>query len=171
MTNEEIVLSKLNNNRFLGNKPIHFDIEKNGYWFSEIDKQSYVNEFKRKIDVLKSQTSIVDRVRKITHMSYNTYHENGKYQCRAGARRSTCDIWRIYKYYFGDIDIFSIMRALYKLVYDGELNTYRCPDVRKRVYWHDSWRTRNLDEKAELGIPMTEWKDIGLNYGQIKEIS
>lgn len=164
MKNEEIVLDKLNNNRFLGKNPIHFDTGESRYYWDSLEYERYKDRLEVDINALKGFTEILDRVRKITKMHYNTYHENGRFQCNSSARRSTVDIWRIYKYYFGDIDLFSIMRALYQLVVDEDLNTYRCPDIRKRVYWRDSYgRVKNLDVKAELGVPLSEWENIGLN--------
>lgn len=164
MTNEEIVLSKLNGNRFLGKNPLHFDVQPENqiFYFSHQDYENYKKNFEGALDKLKSLTEPIDRVRQITLMKYNTYHFNNRFQCYGHARRSTCDIWRIYKYYFGDVDIFTIMRALYQLVVSEDLNTFRCPDIRKRVYWRESYGEKNIHVAAELGVPLSEWKNIGL---------
>lgn len=174
MTNEEIVLEKLNNNKFLGKSPIHFDaIITSDSWWTETEKSFYLETFNKKIQGLKSLESVLDRVREIINISkgYRTYNRYNNFQCYAGARRSTTDIWRIYKYYFGEIDIFSIMRALYQLVTKEDLRTYRCSTIRKRVFWKERWGAKDLNVKAELGVPLSEWENIGINYEQTKAVS
>ena len=99
---------------------------------------------------------------------YPTYSIKNRFQCKPNARRSAVDIWRIYKNYFGDIDIFSIMRALYELVYiDWVLSTIRCCTVRKQVFWipaMEGFYGRIIKDNlnSELGVNIKEWKNIGL---------
>jgi hypothetical protein len=158
MTNEEKVLDKINNNRWFGKSPLYFRT------FTDIENAD-----------LHSINDITERVYKIFTISkYSaTLDSRGRYQCCGGANRSTGDVWRIYKYYFGDIDIFTIMRALYKLVSDSRLGTFRCSTVRKRVFWliNGTYTCRNFDDPAEFGVPLRDWKDIGLSNDQTTQVS
>lgn len=177
MTNEEIILNKIATNNKLGSLPIMFrsGIPKKSLFYYNMDyiamvEQQYEKDMK-KLETLKDNGNVLDRVNEITLIKSPTYYTNGRFQCHGAARRSTIDIWRLYKYYFGDIDIFSIMRALFELVLNHKLNTYRCPDIRKRVFWRDSYgNTVDLQTPAELGVPFSEWKNIGLNV-KTKKIS
>ena len=168
MTNEEIVLERLKN-PFLGKYPIHFDATNNLYYFHYVNSlDNYKQMLKDDIDILKSETSVKDRVYKILSMyRYPTYSIKNRFQCKPNARRSTADIWRIYKNYFGDTDIFSIMRALYELVYiDRKLSTIKCCTVRKQVFWIPEMegygRTIRDYLNSELGVNLKEWENIGL---------
>ena len=160
MTNEEIVLSNINNRtknmRFMFLHP-----RKDNYPFGRIHEEQ-LEKYNNFIKDLKSTADIKSRVHKIIIYGKATFYETGRLQCKSGARRSTLDIWKIYKFYFGDIDIFSIMRVLYDLVKNGNVNTYRCPNIRKRVYWIDIWKYKDYDVLAELGVALKEWENIGL---------
>ncbi len=173
MTNEEIVLDRLNN-RWLGKSPIQFKPQLLFYTYfcsSEKEKESaqkrFEKSFDKDIEDLKSKITIEDRVIKILEMwGYQTYIKN-RFQCKASSRRSAPDIWRIYRNYFGEIDIFSIMRVLYELsIVDRKLSTTKCNNVRKQVFWIPSMEGGNLYQElnsiSELGVNIREWKNIGL---------
>lgn len=166
MTNEQRVMENWNRNRFLGKSAVEFRVSNNytGDYGNRLNL-----ELKERIEALKKIDNIVDRVNKILLISrhYSTYIVGtSRFQCRPGARRSTVDIWRIYKNYFEEVDIFTIMRALYVLVNDRNLNTIRCSTVRKRVFWYDSYNNKDFYIRAELGVPLSEWKEIGLNQNE-----
>lgn len=166
MTNEEIVLSNISERksryRFL------FKLMDRRYFCCDMHYKEAVDSFQYDVDKVKNATTIEDRVLAILKCGKSTFFESGGYQCKSGARRSTLDIWAIYKYYFGQIDVFTIMRTLYKLVNTvPDLNTYRCPNIRKRVFWFYEYRpTKDMDVKAELGVPMSEWEHIGENMNE-----
>lgn len=167
MTNEEIVLSNINtrtkNMRFKFLPPNRVD------YFDGRSYEGQLELYNDFIKDLKETPDVKSRVYKIMKYGRTTYYETGRYQCHSGARRSTLDIWKIYKFYFGDIDVFSIMRVLYELVKtDPDLNTYRCPNIRKRVFWFYSgyFKEKDMNVRAELGVPMSEWEHIGENYVQ-----
>lgn len=163
MTNEEIILEKISSVR-VGKTPLKFSIGSRDDYWSLQQYQASTEHLEEKIKYLKSIKDITMRVDEIIDLaeSYKTYTEDGKFQCGACCRRSTVDIWRIYVHYFGETDIFSVMRALYDLVMDNDLNTYRCPDIQKRVFWYDEDNSEaDLDVKAELGVEIREWKEIG----------
>lgn len=165
MTNEEIVLNKLSSGR-LGKTPLKFSIpsRENYNYFDDTFYDNFKFRFDEEIKDFMELKGVNNRILGIIKLSehYRTYYENGRFQCSANSRRSTVDIWRIYKYYFGDIDIFSIMRALYYVVKCKNVNTYRCPDIRKRVFWKDDYIEKDVIPAAELGVPFKEWENIGL---------
>jgi hypothetical protein len=168
MTNEQIVMERWNNNRFLGKTSVEFRVTRDVYFYEEQFNRVKL-ELDTRIESLKKIENIVDRVNEILIISrsYPTYFTGtNRYQCKAGARMSTIDIWRIYKNYFEEVDIFTIMRALFVLVETTNLNTFRCCTVRKRVFWFENWAEKNYDVRAELGVPLIEWKDIGLNQNE-----
>jgi hypothetical protein len=165
MTNEETVLSRIENNRFLGKSKLHFvEPEKESYYW-EPEYKLEMERFNERLSRLKSASTVKDRVFAIISMRFKTYDERNRYQCRSGARRSTLDIWRIYKYYFDEVDVFTIMRALYELtIGERMVSTYRCPTVRKRVFWlYREYGNIDRTVKAELGVSIDEWQNIGLN--------
>jgi hypothetical protein len=172
MTNEQIVMDRWNSNRFLGKSAVEFRITRNRYYLDEYFSRVKI-EFEQRIEALKKIENIVDRVNEILQISrsYPTYFAGtNRFQCRSGARRSTIDVWRIYKNYFDEVDLFTIMRALFILVNDKDLNTFRCPNIRKRVFWFDLYGGKDYYVRAELGVPLSEWKDIGLNQNEQTEI-
>lgn len=168
MTNEQLVLNYLDK-KWTGKSPLHFKEFERSAFGSLIDWNNYKNRIDNCMRVLNDENSSVkDRVSAIIDHRGQTYDNRNRYQCHANARRSVVDIWRIYKYYCGDIDIFSIMRVLYEITITTKLSTYRCPNVRKRVFWNDTFSLngyKDLDVEAETGVPLTEWKNIGENHG------
>jgi len=120
MTNEEIIKNRM------AKKPkgkLHF---KNG----DVSFIALVRELRRTVNPQQRILKILgigDRY--ITNNKYNNY------QCRSGANRSLEDICRLYNYYFGDYDIFEIMRSLHKLVRDKNLATDVCSVIKKQVFW------------------------------------
>lgn len=154
MTNEEIVKEKLEK---LPSSPIYFQADWNRI------------TFQNRIRDLRESKSVRDRIAKIMELSveYESYIGN-RFQCGRGRRRSAHDIWRIYENYFGETDIFVIMRELYNLTVKEKLfNTIRCSTICKRVFWYKSRDVFSVREyepwaKAELGVKFTEWKNIGL---------
>jgi hypothetical protein len=164
MSNEEIVQERLEKH---STAPLKFGEPRREDYYWDNDYIGRVDKFNKDLEILKNQNSVIERVKYIIKIGENTYHMNGRYQCHAYANRSARDIYRIYIYYFGEIDIFSILRALYKLaVEERYIQTYRCPTVRKQVFWlYERFASKALeiDNKADLGVPVREWKDIGLN--------
>lgn len=166
LSNKEKVLHKLSTNKFLGKTPIRFRPPNRFDYFSTYHYDQDVRNFENVIDKLKAHTDVVSRVFNIIETSRHhatQYPNNNRFQCRGGARRTACDIWRLYKYYFDEnVDIFTIMRALHAVVMEYSVNTYRCPDIRRRVFWVDGYTVKDFEAKAELGVPFSEWKTIGL---------
>jgi hypothetical protein len=165
MTNEELVLSRINNNCWIGKSKLHFKEPERSQYYYGWDYEENKTKYATNIKLLNSAKTVEDRIMAIINLGARTYDERNRYQCRSGARRSTVDLWRIYKYYYDEnVDIFTIMRALYKLVTDSKLSTYRCPTVRKRVFWRfNEYPHKDLYVSAEIGLPMTEWEHIGEN--------
>lgn len=171
MTNEEIVLDRLSR---LAVSPLHFDLG-TGYYYG--DAMITRKGLEHDIENLKSKISIEERVLEILSLyRYPTYEQNKSFQCKSRARRSVQDIWRIYKNYFGDIDIFPIMRALYTLSkgVNKKLNSIHCCTVRKQVFWvhgmensyyGDDIHTVTDRAKSHLGVPLRQWRNIGLKEG------
>jgi hypothetical protein len=169
MTNEEIVLKKLEN-PFLGKHPIYYKASEmySLGWFG-LSKENYEMNLKKDLEDLESKPDVKSRVGKILSMyDYPTYSVKNKFQCQPKARRSAVDIWRIYKNYFGEIDIFSIMRTLYEIVFvDKTVSTIKCPTVRRQVFWlpkMERWHDRQIEiySISELGVNIKEWENIGL---------
>jgi hypothetical protein len=169
MTNEQVVLDKINNNRFLGKSKLHFVEPSNEDYYFRFEYENELRKYNERLAGLKSTSTVKDRVNAIINFKFKTYDERNRYQCHANARRSTLDIWRIYKYYFDEVDVFTIMRALYELTIKERLvSTYRCSTVRKRVFW--PYRDYGWIDKyvgAELGIGIDEWERIGLDNEQV----
>lgn len=164
MTNEEIVLKRM---EIKTKSPIHFGIPKYENWW---DKDYFFQErmlLERSEDDLKIIDDEYSRVFELIRIAnkYSTYHSNGKFQCHAGSNRSAQDIYRLYENYFGNADIFNIMRQLYKIaIIDKKVSTFRCCTVRKQVFFFDTYPL--ITEtwwKADLGVPLREWENIGLN--------
>ncbi len=177
MNNEEIVLKRLENK---AQGELHFKetINKDDYCTCSDCIYRYneaVNLIKNMKTNLASKTTVKDRVYEIMLIGRKviTLNSRNRFQCKRGANRSAQDIWRIYRYYFGDIDIFSIMRALYQLSkVDRKLNGYRCPNVRKQVFWLVGNGGQLEDhKKADLGVALKDWKDIGIGYEEITKVS
>jgi len=172
MTNEEIVLTRL---KKVAQSPIYFKrmggiLEYTGGCTCDTCAkmyEKYLQDYDFFYEKMVNSSSVYDRVWNIIVLTYKTptFCRNRK-QCRKGANRSVQDIWRIYKNYFEDIDIFSIMRVMYQLsVVERKLGTYRCPAVRKRVFWKNNFDRLdiNINTKADLGVALKDWKYIGLN--------
>jgi hypothetical protein len=162
MTNEEIVLKRLERK---AKTPLHFK-EPRGYdyWLNEQFVSAKIR-FTKEINELKETKTVEDRVYAIFKVGNHTPTVKGNVtQCHAGANRSAQDIWRIYKYYFGGIDIFSIMRALYQLsVVYRKLNGFRCSTVQKQVFWLSNMGgDLETNDKADLGVALKNWEKIGL---------
>lgn len=172
MTSEEIVLKRLKNPS-LGKYPIHYKATADyGLCWFGLSLENYEMNLKTDLDDLQSKTTVKDRVNKILTMyNYSTYSIKNRFQCKPKSRRSVVDIWRIYKNYFEDIDIFPIMRTLYELVYiDRTLSTIKCSTVRKQVFWfpnmeHSEHIYIGNCQNSELRIKIRYWKNIGLNEG------
>jgi hypothetical protein len=174
MTGEEIVLNRMKKK---AKSPLHFKepaYENYRYYY---DSREYFNRQMAKWQMakfnecksnLEKAITVHDRVNEILLFSHSfpTYSNRNRLQCNQGARRSAQDIWRTYIYYFGDIDIFSIMRELYKLaIREKKFSTFRCCTVRKQVFWYE--RNPSCFEvynKADLGVPLKEWENIGKNF-------
>lgn len=165
MTNEEIVLNRLESK---AKSLLHFKEPDRFTYYYESDFTARKNEFDELIKSMDGVETVKDRVYLLFQLGKNarTFRKN-TLQCRIGANRSAQDIWRLYRYYFGEVDIFSIMRALYELsITDKKLGSYRCPTVRKQVFWLDNFPIPETHSKADLGVPLSEWKDIGLNQNE-----
>lgn len=162
MTNEEIVLDSIKfkvKNRKLS--PLKFK-----------NYSPYFNDFDRCISILKNLESKEDRILEIVKLASlffgTVYYKGESYQCRIGARRSVLDIMRIYKFYFEDIELFTVMRILNELVKKEKISTMRCWTVRKQVFWidHGYYSAQNNYsgyENTELGIKFKDWETIGTN--------
>lgn len=164
MTNEEIVLYRLSKKAL---SPLHFVEPNKGDYCYYNNYDNDLKLFKLNMESLKNgSTKVIDRVYTLITLGnkYRTYTKYNKFQCNRGARRSAQDLLRLYINYFGEIDIFSIMRVLYKLsVVERRLNSYRCPNVRKQVFWIRDYNCLETNHKADLGVPLKDWQEIGLN--------
>lgn len=151
MTNEEIVLKRLSKR---GRSPLRFG-----------GVNGISENITNMINHLKNKKSVYDRVYEILRLSryLQTYDSHNKFQCYGSARRSAQDIWRIYKYYFGDIDIFAIMRVLYYLVHEENLSCTRCCTINKLVFYFENYKLVQENLKGDLGVPLKFWKNIGLS--------
>lgn len=164
MTNEEIVLKRMEKK---AKSPLHFGLQERYMYWNDYEYRNAKSNFNAAINLIKQAKTVKDKVYAIILAGYKARtYKNNSCQCKTGANRSAQDIYRIYKYYFPDenIDIFSIMRALYQLsIVDGKLGTYRCPTVRKQVFWiREYWGNLEYHNKADLGVPLKEWENIGL---------
>lgn len=155
MTNEEIVLGSISNK-----------IKYRKLSALKFRDDGRIN-FNDDINHLKNLQSIDDRVYEIVCLCrrYITIHYKGEnFQCRSGANRSAVDIMCIYKFYFGDIDLFTILRTLYRLVSERRISTLKCSDIHKQVFWKrglgDNYSM--YYETTEFGIKFDEWMNIGL---------
>ena len=75
------------------------------------------------------------------------------------AYRSVLDIWRHTKEFIPDIDIFSIMRSLYKVAYDGEVfGVSYCSTIHRTVFSGGALKNA-LDQEDEFDGILEYWKD------------
>lgn len=88
------------------------------------------------------------------------------YQCREGAYRSSLDIWRIAKFYFGaNIKLSDIMKSLANLSSKGEISTHICSTIDRRVFWVDvELDAEMFDESSidEFLLKLDDWCEIGV---------
>jgi hypothetical protein len=162
MTNEEIVMDSMKNK--IKNRRLSALSFRKGIFLTDA-------EFSDCIDKLKAIESPKERVFEIARLAYKSlgtvYYKNRHFQCKGGARRSASDIMRIYNYYFDEIDLFTVMNILYKLVSDRRLSTRKCPDVHRQVFWIEDYYNHNYSdgnyEYTEFNIYFSDWKNIGEN--------
>ena len=153
--NRDKVNNYLNSENVESLSPLYF----NGYESpkNEFDRNKYTVEYMCK------------RVLKLTR-EYPSYDiETKEIECRAGANRSSLDIWRHIKYYYSDITIFDIMNALYNIEsqeYYGFFCTTICRRIFKNAYKNsnEDWQ-RNLRyffniSCDEYGLVWDDWKEI-----------
>lgn len=87
--------------------------------------------------------------------------KNGAFECYNGARRSSLDLWRHAKFFRPEIDIFTVMRALYYLQEEEKsIASHFCSQVRRRVFWRGNGGYRWAYD--EYGLKIEDWKTIGL---------
>ncbi len=163
MTNEQIVREKLKN---LETRKLRFA---NISIFNELEDDDDLLESAEK--ELKHAKSIENRIYKIIELARNFGTIDGKeVQCEQDKNRSAEDIWRIYNYYFEKIDIFTVMRALYKLVLEsGKIISFVCYVIDKQVFVIDTWgdpEDNEVFKENELGVRLAEWRLIGLKGEQ-----
>lgn len=113
------------------------------------------------------QSKIVWAVRMSLNRGSMYIDRPGRTQCNGSRRRSALDLWRHIRYYDQSIDLFQIMRELYKI----KLNKSYCSVVRKRVFF--TFQYTSILETAgsvscsnvrdEFGLYLDDWRDIGLH--------
>ncbi len=163
LTKEQIVLKNMEK---AAKSPLRFGVM-DMYYFP----QSQVS-LEEEIKELKQKTTLYDRIHLILWIAgrYGTYDEHNRKQCHGGARRSLFDIKRIYEYYFGEVNVFDIMRVLYQLaVKEKKIYTMSCWTTQKLVFWthrNDGGTERRITAKREVGVPVKDWENIGLTEVQ-----
>lgn len=99
----------------------------------------------------------------------DTFFVTNRKQCRRGALRSAQDLWRLYKYHFNkDMDLFSIMRAVYELLCTDKLiSGHYCSVVRKFVFWTnrmgDGGHFYDYASLGDLGVPFKQWNNFEIS--------
>lgn len=68
--------------------------------------------------------------------SCSTYDDTD-YQCRAGASRSSGDIWRIIKHYRDDVSVLQVIAAMVRLAQEHRIGLMKCYDIGKYVCYSD----------------------------------
>lgn len=118
---------------------------------------------------LLSTKKVVHRVIKIIEIAQSLRTQRaigGRIQCKAGARRSSGDIYRLYKTYFqDDVDYFDILGALYEICTERKMTericAIRCPNVRKLVFWKNSsvyaYPYVDTHKLGEVGLNIKLW--------------
>lgn len=163
LTDEERVLKRLKN---MAKSTLRFKepvIQDYGELL-RVDYNIALEVFHEDMKHLMSCKTVKSRVLAIFEMcSDNSTYQNNKFQCKGGARRSAHDIWRIYRNYFGEIDIFPIMRAMYDLTYnENKLGCHFCGYVRKQVFWLGGGIINDDYLRADIGVAFKNWEKIGL---------
>ena len=76
-------------------------------------------------------------------------------------RRSIGDIYWIMLYYYPEAHLKDVFKAIHKLIKDGEIGTFFCNDIRKRVYRHDitGFIPVQTDLLDEYGLFFQDWED------------
>ena len=85
------------------------------------------------------------------------YLIDGGRQCKRGAYRSVLDMWRTIRYYYIDVDLFSVMRFMST---SSDICRDYCSTVRKRVFCPG---TASYAEHVpdEFGLKLWDWRRIG----------
>lgn len=91
---------------------------------------------------------------------YQSHSEGMGSETRAGAARSAIDIWRHAKQFIPEIDIFTVMRSLYKLIAMGILAFHFCGTVKRVVFYFRSEDSSMYKLADEFGSNISYWKDI-----------
>lgn len=100
---------------------------------------------------------------------YSSVTEAGVYETSAERNRSALDIWRHAKAIYPDIDVFSIMEAIYKLCLNGELYGQFCRTVRRAVFYSSGSRGRHIGSRdrdelrwlcGEYRITFSTWENL-----------
>ena len=94
---------------------------------------------------------------------YKTLNKDGSYQCRAGAYRSSGDIWRLVKYVKPYITIFDVLQTLYDMAMDrceDDMYCSFCDDIGKRVFSSEECDLSSEDRLDEYGLELEDWNGI-----------
>jgi hypothetical protein len=78
---------------------------------------------------------------------YYTLDKDNKSTCAPAKNRSIEDLYRTTKYYY-DCTLEEVLVCVYLLIMEGKLNTMRCPDIEKIVFWTGQ---RNYDSSYNSG--------------------
>lgn len=107
-----------------------------------------------------------------TSVSTPSYLENGTRECRAGANRSSIDLWRHVKKY-RDVSIFEVMRELAEFALNKRIGGLYCGNVRRRVfYFSRGWTSLSHESyKDEYGLSLYQWKRIGLEKQEAQSVT
>lgn len=118
------------------------------------------------IDTLSLQRLIVSIMREADNRR-TLYLISKKPQCRAGARRSAFDIWRVAKTYNPNVDLFEVMRLMYSRSVSVHYYRSYCYVVRKRVFdynpFGDSHYQQDDESLDEFGLTFSQWRTIGVS--------
>ncbi len=92
--------------------------------------------------------------------SYNTVNKKNKVICATGRRRSLGDIYLICKYYYPNCTIIEVFKELIALLNLGNINTQKCSDIRKYVFYSNRASSHrslyNCVEYFNVQITMSE---------------
>ncbi len=92
--------------------------------------------------------------------SYNTVNKRNKVICTTGRRRSLGDIYLICKHYYPNCTIIEVFKELVALLNLGNINTQKCSDIRKYVFYSNRASSHrslyNCVEYFNVQITMSE---------------
>lgn len=83
--------------------------------------------------------------------SCSTYDDTD-YQCRAGASRSSGDIWRIIKHYRDDVSVLQVIAAMVRLAQEHRIGLMKCYDIGKYVCYSDIYTGASMSLRMSVNV-------------------